>query len=221
MQFRLVDLFALVALCAALFGLASWLGIELAVIIATVPLCLISERLFVRTTHESDVANSRSIKRRIFITVVCALGTPVVAHISTSTRIQTTLSPRPLLSIFPLYFGFPLRGSAIMIGAFLLYAWPITRSSRGPIPIRATSLLSLASLLSIGWLITTWRDGLGYHGPAHIVAIACINAIVIGTLWWLWACNHRNGSFSFRMTFATLLFYWLFWYAFPWFGPMH
>jgi hypothetical protein len=76
-------------------------------------------------------------------------------------------------------------------------------------------------MLSIGWFITTWRTGVGYEGLAHIVAVACINATAIGALWWLWSYNYRNGRFCYRIDFTTLVFCWLFWFAFPWFGPLH
>lgn len=39
-------------------------------------------------------------------------------------------------------------------------------------------------------------------------------------LWTMWGVLRRGSSFPWRITFGTLLHYWLFWFAFPYLGEL-
>jgi hypothetical protein len=220
-QFNLAGLLQLVALSGAFFGLCYWIEPVLAIPIAIVPFCLLIERMLRSGDGLDQEAESELSPVRIVVFFICALSTVAVASLPIWTETRTVLSPLPILSMVFLLLAYRWPSvivAAIPVGAFLTFLWPITRTHLGPIPMRATVLLVIGTTLSVVYLVACWPYGVQYAGVVHARSVIVINALSMLILWVLWVAFHRDSPFGCRIAFGTLLFYWLFWCAFPYVG---
>jgi hypothetical protein len=171
-----------------------------------------------------------SRKARVALFCVFAVGAAAVAWGSLQSGVPRVLSPFPFLVVLPLMLAAAISGSfplgmactlPIPITTFVLLLWPITRSNRGPIPLRAPICLAVATAVTLVWFAATdWSYSIGYHGASYMFGISAANAALICLLWCLWWRSGRDISFARRLTFGVLLVYWLFWFAFPWTGEL-
>jgi hypothetical protein len=89
------------------------------------------------------------------------------------------------------------------------------------IPRRSDILLALLTVLSVPWFLTGWRDGIDLHGPFYNYFLSVINVAWLASLWILVARSWKaEPSFKFNLLFHWLLFSWLAWFAFPFFGDV-
>lgn len=155
------------------------------------------------------------------ILVACTLVFVGVIIQVTFARVPTIASPLPMPVLYPYFMGMPLLlVAAIPGGLFLAMFWPITRESPGPIPMRATVLLTIGTGLSALWFIFGWKYGLEYQDYEYVRAVATINTLLAAVLWGLWSAFRLHSTFARRAVFGLLLFYWLFSYAFPYLGEL-
>lgn len=220
-QYKLAGLFVLVGLCSCLFGLSYWIGPALAIPVVVLPFCLVGERLLQRRDIQDETAVSSFSRVRTAALLVCALSTVAVVKQAALSGVPTVASPFPFLVVVPMFLGWPFIVSAVIpIFAFILILWPISRAKRGPIPMRASILLAVGTILSAPWLVTGWTYGVQYEGFDYTLRVVIINLVFICALWCFWTYTRRDSTFGWRLVFGTLLFYWLFWFAFPYLGEL-
>jgi len=101
----------------------------------------------------------------------------------------------------------------------LAWCWKVDFSERR-IPARSRWLLVALVLLSVWWTGYGVEYSFGYHGPRYTWKVMAINAVcwlvLIGMLVW----QVRKPSSWMNYLLHLLLFVWLTWYAFPWFGEL-
>jgi hypothetical protein len=133
---------------------------------------------------------------------------------------DSILYPRPALVLMPMFFG--LRWAALAIPTLLFFLWnPRLFCGDTEVPKRSHVLLSLATLSSVLWFIACWKDGLAVQGARYNYSLLAINLVWITVLWIMFARGRKTKqSFLVNLLFHWLLFAWLAWYAFPFFGEM-
>ncbi|HEX4142183.1 MAG TPA: hypothetical protein VHY91_01425 [Pirellulales bacterium] len=205
--------------------IAGWLlhrSVVLPIVLAAFPFCFawFGERILQARGPGKAASPEPSIPRAL-VFMLFALSTIGVAMISCSTGVPTVTSPFPLLMVLPLFSRLPI-GIAVLIPVvwFFVILWPICRSHRGPIPPRATILLGVTTGLSALCLALGWSYGLAYQGLQYTAWVTIINLVLIAALWICWVFLRRETVFGWRIAFGTLLFYWLFWFAFPYLGEL-
>jgi hypothetical protein len=132
----------------------------------------------------------------------------------------TMFYPFPALVFIPALFG--LRQTAVAVPVVLFFVWnPELFQGDATVPKRSHVLLIAATLLSVLWFVVGWKDGLAIQGPKYNYSVCAVNVVWIASLWLLFARSRRaEPSFKTNLLFHWMLFAWLAWYAFPFFGEM-
>lgn len=127
--------------------------------------------------------------------------------------------PIPGLVLLPLFFIGPL---AILVPMVFFFVWnPGLFYGDTKIPKRTYVLFAAATLLSPLWFLGGWRDGIVMQGPRYNFSVLAINVVCITVLWFVFVRNLKTEpTFRVNLLLHWLLFLWLAWYAFPFFGEM-
>jgi hypothetical protein len=87
------------------------------------------------------------------------------------------------------------------------------------IPKRSYVLLIVTTVLSLLWFVAGWKDGIAVQGARYNYSVSAINVVWIIGLWVMVGRNWKvESSFKSNVLIHWLLFAWLAWYAFPFFG---
>jgi hypothetical protein len=109
-------------------------------------------------------------------------------------------------------------GAAVPVLCFFVWNPGLFRDE-GRVPKRSYALLGFGTVLSVFWFAFGWTDGLAIQGAKYNYLVCGINVIWILTLWAAFAFNwKRASSCSTNLILHWMLFAWLAWYAFPFFG---
>ena len=128
--------------------------------------------------------------------------------------------PMPALVFISMLFGLGFVGLAIPVAAFFLWNPGLFRSQT-EVPARSYILLAVATLADASWFVAGWKLGLSFQGATYTYSVCAINVAWL-TLLWLGFLLGRNARPSFRRNLVLhwMLFAWLAWSAFPFFGEM-
>jgi hypothetical protein len=127
--------------------------------------------------------------------------------------------PAPMFVLLPSLLIGPAAVFVPMI-AFCLWNRGIFNGA-AKIPRRSYILLALLTVLSVPWFLNGWRDGIDLHGPHYYYFLSVINIHWLAIIWSLAVRSWKTEpSFRFNLLFHWLLFAWLAWYAFPFFGEV-
>jgi hypothetical protein len=135
---------------------------------------------------------------------------------------ETTSSlvyPVPGLVLLPLFFIGPF---AWLVPMVFFFVWnPGLFNGDAKTPKRTHVLLAVATLLSPLWFAGGWRDGIVVQGPRYNLFVLGINIVWVTVLWFMFVRNWKTEpSFKLNLLLHWLLFFWLAWYAFPFFGEI-
>jgi len=142
--------------------------------------------------------------------------------------------PDSLTFMFPLglfwwtglfeYFG---NGSVIFFGTvyipvlFMLWSYQLVKGDN-VIPKRSkilTLILVFVSLLwLVPWLVAIWAGGARHQGLGPTNAALMVNVLCWFVLFMLYRASMKYKLYIQNYLFHWLLFAWLGWFAFPWFG---
>jgi len=128
------------------------------------------------------------------------------------------LYPHPCLVLVPMFFG--LRWAAIAVPTLLFFVWnPGLFRGDAEVPKRSYLLLLIATVVNVLWFVVGWKDGLAVQGSRYTYAVCIINFASVALLIVIFArCWKAESSFKMNLLVHWLLFVWLAWYAFPFFG---
>jgi hypothetical protein len=128
--------------------------------------------------------------------------------------------PFPALMFIPALFG--LRQASVAVPMALFFAWNAGLfHGDAAVPKRSYVLLIVATLLDALWFIAGWKDGLAMQGAKYNYSVCAVNIACIAALSMLFVRGRKTEpSFKSNLLFHWLLFAWLAWYAFPFFGEM-
>lgn len=128
--------------------------------------------------------------------------------------------PFPALMFIPALFG--LRQGAVAVPVAFFFVWNVGLfDGSTAVPKRSSVLLSVATVLSALWFVVGWKDGLAMQGAKYNYSVFAVNIVWIAALWILLAhCRKKEPSFKWSLLFHLMLFGWLAWYAFPFFGEL-
>lgn len=149
-----------------------------------------------------------------------SLAMPALIGLLTGPETGPTIAfPWPALVLIPV---FVFRQGALAVPTVLFFVWnPELFRGDNQIPGRSFVLLIVATVMSVGWFAIGWRDGLAVEGVKYNYAVCGINVLWIGVLWVMFARNRNDEStFGTNLLLHWLLFAWLGWYGFPFFGEM-
>ena len=120
----------------------------------------------------------------------------------------------------PALFG--LRQAAVAVPVVLFLVWnPGLFQGDAAVPKRSYVLLIILTLLNVLWFVVGWKDGLAMQGEKYNYSVCGANIVWIAALWMLFArCRKTEPSFKSNLLFHWMLFAWLAWYAFPFFGEL-
>jgi hypothetical protein len=133
---------------------------------------------------------------------------------------DSVIYPHPVLVLIPMFLG--MRWVAFAVPTVFFFAWnPGLFSGESRIPRRSYILLIIASVLSVLWFAVGWKDGLAIQGAKYNHSLLLINTAWVMGIWALFErCRRTEPSFYSNLLLHWLLFAWLAWYAFPFFGEM-
>jgi len=131
----------------------------------------------------------------------------------------TIFYPVPGLVLLPLFLIGPF---AMLVPMVFFFVWnPELFNGDAKIPKRTYVLLAVATLLSPLWFIVGWRDGIVVQGARYNYSVCAINVAWILFLWLMFVRNRKaEPSFKMNLLLHWLLFVWLAWHAFPFFGEI-
>ncbi len=236
-QFSLSGMLLLTALFALACTLGQWVGPHMAVIITVLPFVAIAERVFTRSTVETIPGKRHYSGFEILALAVCAASTACAANLSVSNNVPEVHSPFAMLVIVPYFLiddliwpfvsqdsvGMHFRTSVSVIPVAwfaslnldYLRGYPASK-----LPVRFVMLLGVATLGSAVWLTAGWESALEYQSMNYALTVCIANAVFLILLWFCWVIAYRKNTFMRRLTFVTLLHFWLFYLAFPWMGEL-
>ena len=120
----------------------------------------------------------------------------------------------------------PLRGASgillIMLPALCFFVWN-PRLFRGSVkvPRRTYVLFAVGALLSLSYFALAWNDGLTVQGVQYTYTVFAANIVIVAALGFMFAISRKaEPSFRTDLSLHWTLFVWLFWFAFPYLGPL-
>jgi hypothetical protein len=127
--------------------------------------------------------------------------------------------PGPVFVLLPSFLIGPAGMLVPMISFFLWNRALFNGAVK--IPRRSHILVAFLTVLSVPWFLSGWRDGIDLHGPHFNYFLSMINIAWLAILWFLIVHSWKaEPSFRFNLLFHWLLFAWLAWFAFPFFGDV-
>jgi len=128
------------------------------------------------------------------------------------------LYPLPGLVFWPSLLLLGPAGVAIPMVLFFVWNPGLFYGDRN-IPKRSYILLVLTTVLSVLWIVGGWKDGIAIQGAGYNYSVGAINVAWIIVMWVMFGRNWKaEPSFKVNLLVHWLLFAWLAWYAFPFFG---
>jgi hypothetical protein len=157
---------------------------------------------------------SQSIAR--LWTYGCAVVLVVVSAVTLLQGSPEVWAPWPTYMLIALLVSGPLAfiGPSVL---FLLWSKQLLRGE-SRLPYRSLMLLFLVGSLSLLYFYANWPEGIMRYGNGYVATVATVNTVffvVLGALS-LWAFSRP--SFGVALLFHFMLFLWLGWFAFPYFG---
>jgi hypothetical protein len=149
-------------------------------------------------------------------TVGVAILLVVATVISLSQGVPKVWAPFPI----PLFILMILTGplAFIMPGVeFLLWSWQLLRG-QPCIPHRSVGALVILGCLSVWYFVGAWSEGIMRYGAGYVVAVAAANVGFLALLTGLSIWSYKRPTFTSSLLFHSIMFLWLAWYAFPYFG---
>lgn len=131
----------------------------------------------------------------------------------------TLFYPIPCLVLLPGFFVGPL---AFFVPTVLFFIWNAGLFNGDPkTPKRTHVLFVIVTILSSLWFVAGWKDGVVVQGPLYNFSVLGINIAWIAILLFKFIRNWKSEpSFKANLLLHWLLFLWLAWYAFPFFGEV-
>ena len=128
------------------------------------------------------------------------------------------LYPHPGLVLLPMFFG--MRWAAFAVPTLLFFVWnPDLFRGGAEVPKRSYVLLLVAIVVNTLWLVLGWKDGLAVQGARYNYSVCMVNIAWVILLIVMFARTwHAKPSFKLNVLVHWLLFAWLAWFAFPFFG---
>jgi hypothetical protein len=136
-------------------------------------------------------------------------------------RDQTTTVFYPIPALY-LLSGLFVGPVAVAVPMVLFFIWNAELfNGAAKVPKRTYVLLAIATLLSPLWFLGGWKNGIIVQGSLYNFLVLGINVVWITVLWFMFARNWKTEpDFKVNLFLHWLLFLWLSWYAFPFFGEM-
>jgi hypothetical protein len=130
----------------------------------------------------------------------------------------TVLYPFPALVLISMVFQ--LRWAAIAVPMVLFFVWnPGLFSREVEVPVRSYVLMAIATMTSILWFAAGWKDGLIVQGARYNYSVLMVNIVWVAMVWVMLVRSRKaEPSFKANLLLHWMLFAWLAWYAFPFFG---
>ncbi len=159
-------------------------------------------------------------------TVAIGVGLVLLAWIGISKEVLVPFRPMPLVTVMP---AFVLASPpshlpywlAIFVPAALFFAWnPGLFRGKDQLPKRSWVLLTILTVLSIAYFVSSWANGIEYQGRTYTIVICVANFLWLAALWAILYCSARLSSFRTNLFFHSALFASLAWYAFPYLGEL-
>lgn len=159
-------------------------------------------------------------------TVAVGVGLVLLAWIGISKEVPVPFRPMPLVTVMP---AFVLASPpshlpywlAIFVPAALFFAWnPGLFRGKDQLPKRSWVLLTILTVLSIAYFVSSWANGIEYQGRTYTIVICVANFLWLAALWAILYRSARLSSFRASLLFHSALFAWLAWYAFPYLGEL-
>ncbi len=168
---------------------------------------------------------NHKLKLNFVVGVIILWGISYSTFCASVTKIYSPYSLTvaiPILSLGAVFGGYWIAfvlGSFCVPLVFMLWSLPLLKGQQ-QIPIR-TKIASIALiLLSLYYLGSSWSYGVAYQGKLHTVAMYLFNIITWVTLMVINFKNAKQPTYNSNFAFHWLLFAWLGWVAFPWFGEL-
>ena len=132
--------------------------------------------------------------------------------------LPTIIAPAPVLLVIPGFLGVP-PALLPLLAACLCAMWcPQIAHGTSVVPLRTLVLSSLTAVGSVWWFVAGWTMGVQYEGRAFVHATAIISTTLMLLTASALYYGRKHPTLG-ATTFAhTLLFSWLFSYAFPYLG---
>lgn len=149
---------------------------------------------------------------------VAALGLIGVSWLTIAARVPTVRAPFSFAVALPvLMFGW--MGVVTVPLAFTLWCLQFLR---GPAAIPKRTLVLFVLLLGAAtyWLVGGTSYGVQYQGLRHTVIVLACNAVFVSVLTGLLVFLRLRPSWGGHLAFHWVLFAWVAWCAFPWFGEL-
>lgn len=142
-----------------------------------------------------------------------------IGYLSVSAPVPRAWSPYPAALFLPISAGAPRAFSLLLIPALfaIVAARFVVRPYRGRLSCTAVVTTSLAIANAV-YIATRAADGYAHEGLLYVVVVSAINLVINLALFGAWiAWRHRFTSPK-AVLFMLLLFGWLVFAAFPYFG---
>jgi hypothetical protein len=135
------------------------------------------------------------------------------------TAIENILYPGPLLVLMGAFLGLQL--AAFALPTLLFFVWnPGLFRGDAEVPRRSYVLLIMAAVGNALWIAVGWKYGLIFQGARYNYSVSLINIAWVALLLVVFMRSRKEPSFKRNLLCHWMLFLWLAWYAFPFFGEL-
>jgi len=156
-------------------------------------------------------------KSYVTFLVVLSLVVPAIFVYFRQEGFDNVLYPHPVLVLVPMLFGLRWAAFAVPTVCFFLWNQALFRGE-GVVPRRSYILLITVTLLSVLWFALGWKDGIAVQGGAYCHPILLVNLGCAALVVSMFAYSRKTSSFGINLLGHWILFLWLSWYVFPFFG---
>lgn len=157
---------------------------------------------------------------RLLLAIGCAV-VYALACVSVASPVPTAWSPYPATQ-FGLMTAGVSRAVSFLLVPLVFVAWnaiAVIRPYRGGL----LHLAVLAGPLTIGsflYFAVHAHTGPPHQGVQYTAAVIVINLALLSTFWWGWWSSRRRPCSRRAVLLGMVLFGWLAWCAFPYFGEL-
>lgn len=148
------------------------------------------------------------------VLVLCALS-----YLSVSASVPTLWSPYPGAQFLLITTGVPRPMNVFVIPVIFVActAGLVIRQYRGTLAYLAWPAAPL-TLLNVVYVALRTADGYVHQGLTYVIGMIVMNGLVLIAFWAGWAAFLRHRTSYSAVMLSFVLFAWLAWVAFPYFG---
>lgn len=167
-----------------------------------------------------------SLPHRLFVYISCALTVTLASFLSMIHGVPAVYAPLSLTIVVPYIFvgeflqiaelAFAIPAVIFLVANYQL----IIPSVSNKLPLRNIVVLTLMTVFSIWWHITSYKEAMEWEGTQFYLSMIIMNVLTVGLLGWACYRLRYQANWIQSCIVSTGIFFWIFWSSVPYFGEL-